>query len=158
MEGYHLREALKLNTTGTVYDAIAAPVLAPELRKHRPQFDFDFVALAKSNTVYKLHLPGQPDVIQGLVAFRQAPGFLDCANMETAAFNKHGRPLYSGIGRAIVALCCKISFDIGQDGFIRFEAKTRLFPYYERLGAHRIGGLLMVMDEAAARRLVERFF
>ena len=128
------------------------------MRRYKAQFDFDFARLAKTNTVYKLHLPNQPDIIQGLVAFRHAAGFIECANMETAAFNKSGNLLYAGTGKAMVALCCKISVDAGFDGYIRFEAKSRLFPYYERLGAKRIGGLLMIMDEAAARKLAARYF
>ena len=155
---YYLRQALTLNATATMYDAVAAPVDAADIKRHSAQFDFDFVRLAKTNTVYKLHLPDQPDIIQALVALRPDAGFMECANMETAAFNKSGRPLYSGAGRAIVALCCKISFEEGFDGYIRFEAKSRLFPYYERLGAKRIGGLLMIMDEAAALKLTARYF
>jgi hypothetical protein len=124
---------LVLNAIGEKEDAMAAPVKTAEIRRHQHQFEFDFISISRKFVVYKIYLKNQPDIIQGLVAFRVQKGFLDCVNMEINAFNKHGISLYSGVGRCMVALCCKISIDNGLEGYISFEAKNRLIPYYQRM-------------------------
>ena len=109
--------------------------------------------------VYKICLENQPDILQGLVAFRYQKDYLDCANMEINVFNKHGISLFSGVGKCMVALCCKISMDNGSEGYISFEAKNRLIPYYQRLGAKRIGSSSrMFFDDTAAQKLVDLYF
>lgn len=148
-----------LNATGNVENALAAPIKATEIRRHQHQFKFDFISISKKFVVYKVHLEYQPDIIQGLVAFRNQKDYLDCANMEINEFNKRGISLYSGVGKSMVALCCKISMDNGSEGYISFEAKNRLIPYYQRLGAKRIGSSSrMFMDDVAAQKLIDLYF
>lgn len=148
-----------LNATGNIENALAAPIKAAEIRRHQHQFKFDFISISKKFVVYKVHLEYQPDIIQGLVAFRNQKNYLDCANMEINEFNKHGISLYSGVGKCMVALCCKISVDNGSEGYISFEAKNRLIPYYQRLGAKRIGSSSrMFIDDVAAQRLIDLYF
>ena len=154
-----LYDAVVLNATRQKENVLAVPVKTTEIRKHLHQFQFDFVAISKQYTVYKIHLESQPDIIQGLVAFRPQKGFLGCVNMEINGFNKHGIALYSGVGKSMVALCCKVSMDIGLGGFISFEAKNRLIPYYQRLGAYRIGNSKrMFIDDIGARKLIDLYF
>jgi hypothetical protein len=78
--------------------------------------------------------------------------------MEISNLNKRGIALYSGIGKCMIALCCKISFDSGFDGYITFEAKNRLMPYYKRYGAIQIGALRMAIETKEAQKLVDLFF
>jgi hypothetical protein len=79
--------------------------------------------------------------------------------MEINEFNKRGIALYSGVGKSMVALCCKVSWDGGLEGYISFEAKNRLIPYYQRLGAQRIGNTKrMFIDDAAANKLIAQYF
>ncbi|HEV3413247.1 MAG TPA: hypothetical protein VG101_12250 [Puia sp.] len=156
---YRLYGALVLNATGKKEDAMAAPVKTAEIRRHQHQFEFDFISISRKFVVYKIYLGNQPDIIQGLVAFRYQKDYLDCVNMEINVFNKHGISLYSGVGKCMVALCCKISIDNGSDGYISFEAKNRLIPYYQRLGAKRIGSSSrMFLDDTAAQKLVDLYF
>jgi hypothetical protein len=156
---YRLYDALVLNATGKKEDAFAAPIKAAEIRRHQHQFEFDFISISKKFVVYKLYLENQTDIIQGLVAFRYQKDYLDCVNMEINGFNKRGISLYSGVGKCMVALCCKISTDNGSEGYISFEAKNRLIPYYQRLGAKRIGASSrMFLDDVAAQKLVDLFF
>jgi hypothetical protein len=158
-KAYKLYNAIILNITRRKEDVFATPVKTSEIRKHQHQFKFDFASVSRNYVVYKIHLENQPDIIQGLVAFKSQKGFLDCVNMEINGFNKHGIALYAGVGKSMVALCCKISMDIGLEGYISFEAKNRLIPYYQRLGAQRIGGSKrMFIDEIAARKLVNLYF
>ena len=156
---YKLYDALVLNATRKKEHVLAAPIGTPEIRRHRHQFEFDFVSISKKFTVYKLYLENQPDIIQGMVAFRYQKGYLDCVNMEINGFNKRGISLYAGVGKSMVALCCKVSMDNGAEGYISFEAKNRLIPYYQRLGARRIGSSSrMFIDDVAAQKLINLYF
>lgn len=156
---YRLYKAITLNISRKKEDVLASRITIRELRKHRHHFQFDFISIANSFVVYKIYLENQPDIIQGLVAFRPQKGFLDCVNMEINEFNKHGIALYSGVGKSMVALCCKVSIDEGMEGYISFEAKNRLIPYYQRLGAQRIGNSKrMFIDDTAAQKLVVLYF
>ena len=66
---------------------------------------------------------------------------------------------YSGVGICLFTEICKRSFEVGYDGYVEFLAKTKLIAYYEKeLGAKAIGGQNMVIDELAARKLVERYY
>jgi predicted N-acetyltransferase YhbS len=78
--------------------------------------------------------------------------------MEICNSNKHGKPVYHGVGKAMVALCCKVSLDEGLDGCIYFDAKNRLIPYYKRFGARHIFGLRMIMDSTNAEKLIGLYF
>lgn len=114
--------------------------------------------MAKDGTIYKICKHGDEDLIQGLVAVKPRKGILDCANMETNKINKAPLSLHSGIGKSIIALCCKISFDLGLEGFICFESKNRLMKYYRRYGTQNITGLRMFIDTENARKLVNLYF
>ncbi|MCF0059317.1 hypothetical protein LXL81_26385 [Dyadobacter sp. CY356] len=157
-EIYTLRNALTLNATGLKVDAVASPTFDREIIKHNKSFNFDFISLTKNYTIYKLHVTSEPEIIQGFVGFRQTPGILECANMETNNFNKHNNAVYNGVGKALIALCCKISIDNGMEGFIYFDAKNRLVPYYQRFGAKLIFGLRMVIEPDQAKKLVDLYF
>lgn len=108
--------------------------------------------------IYKVYKIGEPDILQGLVAFRASPGVLECSNMETNKINQGVSALYSGLGKAIIALCCKISFDYGMDGFITFEAKNSLFAYYQRYGAILVVGNRMAIETIPAKKMVDVYF
>lgn len=154
---YTLSSAFIFNATGEKVDAIASPASHQELTASRNAFHFDFNALIKQFSVYKLQTLRDP-TIQGLVAFRPEIGILECTNMEICHANKHGNPVYNGVGKAMVALCCKISVDQGMDGFIYFDAKNRLMPYYQRFGAKHMFGLRMIVEADAARKLIDLYF
>jgi hypothetical protein len=157
---YYLRNALTLNTTGEKYNVVAMPTKAAEIKKHRHQFrEFDFLKSLKDGfTVYKICREGEDNILQGLVAFRPSTGFLECANMEVNDTNKSPISMYNGVGKCMIALCCKISLDAGFGGYIAFFAKNHLIRYYQRYGAENLFGLRMAIDEKAAQKLIDLYF
>lgn len=156
---YILKSAIIFNPTGKKYNAIASIVSLVEIKQHKEYFDFDFEKLYKQGFIlYKITKEGESDILHGLVAFTPSIGILKCANMELSKLNKKGIYLYSGIGKCMIALCCKVSFDLGFEGYITFEAKNRLMPYYMRYGAIKIGGLRMAIETKEARKLVDLYF
>lgn len=96
--------------------------------------------------------------MQGLVAVKPSTDFLECANMEINDFNKSPISLYNGVGKCMIALCCKIAIDEGFEGYIAFFAKNQLRRYYERYGAKTLYGLRMFIDDANAEKLIDLYF
>ena len=156
---YTLKNAITFNPAGEKYNAVASIATLKEIKQHSQYFRFDFGKLYRQGyTLFKITREGETDILQGLVAFSPSIGVLNCANMELSNLNKKGMSLYSGVGKCMVALCCKISFDLGFDGYITFEAKNRLMPYYIRFGAIKMGGLRMAIETKEAKKLVDLYF
>ena len=104
--------------------------------------------------------------IQGAVSIRERKDNLtvEIDIAESAPFNssynkKNKNKEYIGIGVHLFAEVCRRSFELGYDGYVEFTAKTKLIEYYKReLGALVIGGQKMVIDEIAAKKLVEKYY
>ena len=104
--------------------------------------------------------------IQGAVSIRERKDNLtvEIDIAESAPFNssynkKNKNKEYVGIGVYLFAEVCRRSFELGYDGYVEFTAKTKLIEYYKReLGALVIGGQKMVIDEIAAKKLVEKYY
>lgn len=155
---YIMNNAFTLNATWQKVHAIATPASRAEIQNSKAHFGFNFYTLSKTNFIYKLADENQPAIIQALVAFAASPGVLACANMETNLHNRDKPGLYANTGKATIALCCKYSIDNGMDGFITFEAKNRLIPYYTRMGAYVVAGNRMVIGENEAKKLIALYF
>lgn len=109
--------------------------------------------------VYKLTIVNNPTVIQGLVSLTVKPDHIYLNLLESAPFNIGQNKMYAGVPGNLVAFACKISFGRGGDGFVSFQAKTKLIAHYVRtLGAMHAGGHLMVIDTLAAQKLIDRYF
>ncbi len=156
---YKILNAITHNVSGSKYNTIATPCTKAELVKHKPYFIFDFVSLIPKCIVYKLYLEDEPNVLQGLFTFSPSTGFLDCENMETNEINKHGKAMYGGVGKLMIALCCKIALELGFGSFISFTAKNKLFLYYGRFGAQRLGNSnTMFINEEEATKPMAKYF
>ncbi len=107
--------------------------------------------------VYKITYRRQ---IQGLVAFfrpSREDGVVPVTNFEAAPRN-FGHSGVFGVGPTLAAIVCRRSVDWGFDGFIAFKAKTRLVEHYRKhFGAKVVFGDNMVVDEYAAKKLIEKF-
>ena len=156
---YILKNGIVYNPTGKKFNLFASIANNIEINQHSGYFEFDFLKLKKEGVfIYKLYKENEENIIQGLVAFKPSIGILDCYNMETNLINKKPLLLYDGVGKSMVALCCKISVDLNLDGYITFEAKNKLIPYYKRLGATVIAGLRMAIDDKNAKKLIDIYF
>ncbi len=153
---YLLKKAICHKATGIKVNALASPTNDAERIKHKAHFSFKFYG--NRRTVYKLTTEADRNTMQGIVSFTATPGVLECGNMETAIHNRGKSAIYTGLGKAMVALCCKISFDNGMDGFISFESKGRLTAYYARMGAKNLTQTRMYINETKARKLMEQYF
>ncbi len=86
--------------------------------------------------------------------------FTEAALVESAPHNRIDNR-YKGVGGHLFAITCKESFDVGNDGYVAFIAKTNLVEHYQKeLGAVSIGdaGRKMVITTIPASELVKKYF
>lgn len=109
--------------------------------------------------VYKLTISNNPNIIQGLLSLTIETDHVFMNLVESAPFNIGKNKLYEGVAGNLVSYACKVSFQKGFEGFVAFDAKTKLIPHYEKtLGAHRFGGQRMIIPTDAAQILLDKYF
>lgn len=112
-----------------------------------------------SKEVYKLTINNNPNIIQGLLSLTMETDHVFMNLVESAPFNIGKNKLYEGVAGNLVAYACKVSFQKGFDGFVAFDAKTKLIQHYEKtLGADRFGGQRMIIPTQPAQILIDKYF
>jgi len=109
--------------------------------------------------VYKLTIPNNPTIIQGLISLEVKTDHVYMHLVESAPFNKGKTKIYSGVPGNLVAFACKLSFQRGHQGNVSFISKTQLISHYEKtLGAFHFGGRVMIIETQAALKLTNKYF
>ena len=109
--------------------------------------------------IYKLVITSSPEIIQGLLSLTMEPDHVFMNLVESAPFNIGKSKLYEGVPGNLVAFACKRSFQRGSDGFVAFDAKTKLIPHYKKtLGAVHFRGQRMIIPTHAAQLLIHKYF
>jgi hypothetical protein len=109
--------------------------------------------------VYKLIRTDKPDIIQGLISLSDMAGFVYVYLAESAPINFGPNKKHEGVGGNLFAYACKRSWDMGNDGFVSFQAKTKLISHYEKvLGAVHIGDQNMIIYPQEALFLIRHYF
>jgi len=108
--------------------------------------------------VYELFIK-ESNIVQGRIALKIDGGVADIDIVETAPHNYGSSGQYEGVGAHLFAIACKISYDLGFDGYVAFTAKSNLVTYYEKvLGAKLLFGTRMVIEEKQAMYLIDKYF
>jgi hypothetical protein len=124
-------------------------------------WNFDWKVELSDNTkeVFKLTIPNNPNIIQGLLSLTLESDHVYMHLLENAPFNIGKNKLYEGVAGNLVAHACKVSFQQGFDGFVGFTAKTKLIDHYKKtLGAYTLGGHRMIIATQSAQILIEQYF
>ena len=128
-------------------------------KKNKWNFNWkvDFDDNAKE--VYKLTITNNPNIIQGLLSLTMESDHVFINLVESAPFNIGKNKLYEGVAGNLVAYSCKVSFQKAFDGFVAFDAKTKLINHYEKsLGAYHFGGQRMIIPTHSAQILIDMYF
>ncbi len=79
--------------------------------------------------------------------------------LETAFFNRKKNKMYLGVAGNLVAFACKLSLELGFEGYIAFNAKTSLIKHYElTLGAVNTSGQKMMINPKESLKLINQYF
>lgn len=109
--------------------------------------------------VYKLTITNNPNIFQGMVSLTIETDHVFINLVESAPFNIGKNKLYEGVAGNLVAYACKVSFQKGFEGFVAFDAKTKLIQHYEKtLGAYSLGSQRMIIPTKPAQILIDKYF
>lgn len=132
-----------------------------EVKKADWLFDWHKELKDKSNEVYMMTTVENKNIMQGLISLkkREEDRFVFVNIVENAKFNRGKEKLYLGVGGNLFAFACKVSKELGYDGYVAFDAKTTLVNHYHlTLGAERALGQRMYIGEEAADKLIHQYF
>ena len=110
--------------------------------------------------VYELLLKGS-DEVQGRIALKHIRNqyYTHVDIVEAAPFNVGQNSTYIGVGAHLFAIACKLSWEVGNEGYVQFTAKTNLIKHYqETLNAHLIDKQAMYIDSYDSAILVKKYF
>jgi hypothetical protein len=128
-------------------------------KKNKWAFDWKFEFKQPERDVYKLTIVNNQKVIQGLISLEVKSDHVYMHLVESASFNKGKSKVYAGVPGNLVAFACKLSFQRGHEGNVSFHSKTQLVQHYiDSLGAMHVGGRIMIIDTAAALKLINKYF
>lgn len=111
--------------------------------------------------VYVLNIIGKRKT-QGMIAIKhftgKGDGYTHVSLVESSPVNRGYNKQYIGVGGNLFAIACKLSFDVGNDGYVQFTAKTDLVEHYrETLHAKMIDGQRMYIDTQGAAELIRLY-
>ena len=110
--------------------------------------------------IYELLIKGSEEC-QGLIALKHIRDqlYTHVDVVESAPKNRGKNGKYQGVGAHLFAIACKLSWDVGNEGFVQFKAKTDLVEHYrETLNAKNIDAQNMYIDSYAALNLIKTYF
>lgn len=131
-----------------------------DLKSLEKQWQFDWLKESRRGDVYKLTVPSIGLTIFGLISVEPRADHVFVHLLESHPENVGRRKKFAGIPGNLMAFAARLSRELGHEGCLTFESKSALLSHYQKtLGARRIGrSRLMVVDEAAADRLIQQYF
>ncbi|HYV93488.1 MAG TPA: hypothetical protein VE978_17070 [Chitinophagales bacterium] len=124
----------------------------------RENYSFNWLEELKTYDVFKLTTEENPKIIQALFSYSISEDFIWLSKIERANFRS--LKVYAAIVETIVGFTCRKSFELGFEGYVSFEAKTKLIPYYRTiLGAIQLGhSQRMYVSTEPAKSLVNLIY
>jgi hypothetical protein len=158
-----LTNSIQNTISGDSFATEVLPLTIADLKQvtKKNGWNFNWRLELANNTkeVFKLTIPNNPNIVQGLLSLSLEPDHVYMHLLENAPFNIGQNKLYEGVAGNLVAHACKISFQQGFQGFVSFTAKTKLIEHYQRtLGAYTLGGHRMIIPTESAQVLIDRYF
>ena len=145
--------------SGDSFETDVIELMPVELKMLKKGWKFDWNKEALTGIIYKLVIRHAPAVIQGLVSISDKVDHIFMNLIETARHNFGKNKIYEGVAGNLVAFACKLSSNKGYEGFVVFEAKTKLIEHYKHtLKAQLIASNRMVIDKTAALFLIDKYF
>ncbi len=147
------------DTFPTNITLLSATDLKSITKKNSWQFDWKYELKQPEREVYKLTIPNNILIIQGLISLEIKSDHIFMHLVESAPFNKGKTKVYSGVPGNLVAFACRLSFQRGFEGNVSFISKTQLIDHYiKTLGAFHFGGRIMIIETQAALKLIDKYF
>jgi hypothetical protein len=158
-----LTNSIQNRISGDSFETEVLPLTRQDLKlvtkKSGWSFNWKSELTAPGREVYKLTIINNPEIIQGLLSISFESDHVFMHLLENAPFNQGKGKLYEGVAGNLVAYACRLSFQRGFEGFVAFDAKTRLVEHYKKtLKAYQFGWQRMIIPTAPAKILVAKYF
>jgi hypothetical protein len=122
-------------------------------------WQFDWQYENRNNDIYKLTVKELSDEIQGVISIEIRKGYVFVSLVENAPFNIGRNGIYEGVAGNLFAYACKLSYELGFEGFVSFVAKTELIEHYnKKIFAKLVSGQTMVIEPLEALQLIRQYF
>lgn len=143
----------------TIITLLSTADLKTVTKKKGWQFNWKLELDQPEKEVYKLTIPNNPAIIQGLICLEIKSDHIYMHLVESAPFNKGKTKVYSGVPGNLVAFACRLSFQRGFEGNVSFLSKTNLIEHYSKtLGAIHFRAGVMIIETRAALKLIDKYF
>ena len=129
------------------------------MQKQGWRFDWS-IPCKEGYSIYALYLKGDK-TIQGLIALKHiVKEYYTFVNLlESAPYNIGHKGKFKGVGAHLFAIACKLSWNIGNKGYVQFFAKTNLIEHYiKSVGAKLIENQAMYIDSYNSLMLIKKYF
>ena len=158
-----LTNSIQNRITGDSFDTKIVKVEIGEIKQiiknNNWLFDWEKEAKIKGRNTYKLTIEDNSAIIQGLISISIMSDHIFMDLLETAYFNRKKNKMYLGVAGNLVAFACKLSLELGFEGYIAFNAKTSLIKHYElTLGAVNTSGQKMMINPKESLKLINQYF
>ncbi len=161
-----LTNCLENRETGEICDTefrLVAKTIskADALALQKQGWKFDWSIPHKNGCeIYELLLKDDSSV-QGMIALKhireQYYTYVDIVEAGPVNVGHNGK--FKGVGAHLFAIACKLSWDVGNEGYVQFKAKSNLVEHYrETLGAQNIDAQNMFIDSYSALKLIKTYF
>lgn len=158
-----LRDSLNDTYVDTVYEKIdhISSSTALQMKKYE-KWEFDWSDSDLDDcTLYALYVKDVRGT-QGLIACREyknsgnTKGYIEVPMVEANPKNVGSKGRYKGVGAHLFSIACRLSFELGYDGYVTFVSKTDLVQHYiDELHAEILFDSNMQLGTEASKRLIE---
>jgi hypothetical protein len=160
-----ITNCIEEKATGRIFATTSLLVTLEEIKKvHKKDgwlFNWKTEYQQANHQIYKLSITGNQH-IQGLISLEpiKSQQYIELHLIESAPHNYGAKKQFLGVLGNLVAFACKMSFELGFDGFVAFTAKTRLIDHYTKtLGARILyGNNRMGIFTKEAKNLVNSYY
>jgi hypothetical protein len=156
-----IEEKSTRRTFPTVLQLVTKEEISKIHKKDGWLFNWKAAYREANHQVYKLTMIGNSQV-QGLISLEpiKSQQYIELHLIENAPHNYGSQKQFEGVAANLVAFACKMSFELGFDGFVAFTAKTKLINHYiEKLGAQLLyGHNRMGIFTEEAKNLVNSYY
>ncbi|MBC7820936.1 MAG: hypothetical protein IAG10_28970 [Planctomycetaceae bacterium] len=146
--------------TGRSYATLISLATLADLNAAATNWQFDWVQELTKAEVYKLTAPKLGRLIHGLVSLTRSPNFILVNIVESHPENIGRGEKYAEVAGNLIAYAAKLSFELGLQGVVAWDAKSELIEHYrEKFGAVQVGhSQRMFLRSSEAQRLVDQYF
>lgn len=157
-----LSNSIENSVTGEVFATRIVRLRKSDKKSIKPAewlFDWEAELNISGREAYKLVTENNPDIIHGLLSLEDNNDHVFIHLVESANFNKGTNKIYLGVAGNLFAFACKLSFEVGYEGYVAFDSKSALIEHYEKkLGATHFKGQRMFIETVNALQLIKKYF